>query len=520
MTDSGSGSQPIGDGRAAASLYETLPGTLQEVTAYEQAGLLLLDRQGLITNINAEAGLMLRCSLPDVVGRDFWDVVSGQIAEQHFAATKLGLASNLQYHFIAHDKFEGSWTEYTFISHPSGCTVSLRDVNKAKNTERLLRESERRNDLIFNVNPNAMWIFDTVSLQVVAVNQAAVEFYGIPRKMFLGLKVGALFPDGEGYALLNSLDTRMGARKGQLALEVCKQKKLDGQVVLVELAFGPIRWKEHNGVFVSLADVTERYLGDRELRRQNSDMEEELTRAHADLKKSSRDLQAFTHALSNDLLGPLHSANGFAAVLNDRYAAVLGDAGKRYINRIQGSIGQLAKLVDDLRVLVQLPQAGQMDAVDIAALCNLLIADFRRRDPDRVVTIELNTSQTIVADKILLTTALTCLLDNAWKFTARKAEGWIRVALLPGKVPSQTVLQVSDNGAGFDEAYAGKLFTAFQRLHSSADFPGSGLGLATVKSVAERHRGRVWAETGVTGASFYMSFPQDTCDGPVNIIDA
>jgi len=510
MTAFGGRSQSSGDGRATADPDETLPAALQAVPTNPQAGLLLLDKQGLITHINAEARQMLRCSPPDVVvGRDFQDLVSTQIAEQYLAATNPGLPSIVQHHFTTHDEQEGDWTEYTFILNPAGCSVSLRDVGVAKNTESLLRDSERRSDLIFNDNPNAMWVFDAVSLHIISVNHAAVEFYGIPRPVFLTLKMGALFPDGEGIALLTSINRSEGARGGKLVVEVCKQKKSDGKVVLVELACARIRSNEDQAIFVSLADVTERHLGDRALRRENAEVKKQLEKVDAELKKSSRDLQAFTYALSNDLQGPLHSANGFAAVLHDKYSAVLDDTGRRYIGRIQASLRQLARLVDDLGVLVQLPAPGQLEAVDIAALCNLLMADFRRRAPGRVVVMEIDTSRTLVADKILFARALTCLLDNAWKFTARKAEGWIRVALLPGKMPHETVLQVSDNGVGFDEAYTDKLFTAFQRLHSSADFPGNGLGLAIVKSVAERHSGRVWAETSLTGASFYMLFPQE-----------
>lgn len=475
-----------------------------------QVGLLLLDSQGIITSINAEAGQILRCLLPEALGRDFWDVVPEAIAEQHLAATRSGLFSYKQHRFIDHDEFEGTWTEYTFISNPAGCAVSLRDVGAAENAARLLWESERRNDLIFNVNPNAMWVFDTASLHIIAVNQAAEEFYGIPRHMFLKLKMDVLFPDGEGAALVSAIDSSLNVCKSKIALEICKQKKRGGEVVLVELACGRARWNQHQAIFVSLADVTQRHLSDRALRRENAQMGFELAKAKVDLKKTSGDLQAFTYALSNDLQGPLHSAHGFAAVLSDKYSPVLDDAGRRYINRIQASLGQLARLVDDLRVLVQLPTPSPTEAVDIAALCESMLAELRRREPARIVMMELDTSQTLVVDKTLFAIALGRLLDNAWKFTARKAEGWIRVALFPGQLPNEMVLQVSDNGVGFDEAYTETLFTAFQRLHSSADFPGNGLGLAIVKSVAERYSGRVWAETSHTGASFYMMFAQSS----------
>ena len=509
MTGSRGDRRSSGTGTAAARQDETLPGPLEAVPVSALAGLVFLDGRGCIVDINAEARHMLHCLLPDVAGRDFWDVVPEWLAEQQQAATRQALAASAQHHFTVHREFEGDWIEYAFIGHEGGCTVSLRDVSAARNTAALLKESERRNQLIFDANPNAMWVFDAVSLRIIAANQAAVVFYGIPRKMFLKLKMGALFPDGEGAALLSSMDLRKGAADGELSVQVCKQKKMDGQLVLVELACGRLRWQDHMAILVSLADVTERHLADRALRRENAEMEEELERVQADLKKSSRDLEAFTYALSNDLQGPLHAANGFAAMLSDKYSAVLDDAGKHYVDRIRASMRQLAKLVDDLRVLVQLPPPGEMQVVDVAALCELLVTDLKKRDPDRVVTMELDVSLPLVADKVLVTRAMTCLLDNAWKFTSRKAEGWIRVALLPGRVPAEKVLQVSDNGVGFDAAYTDKLFTPFQRLHSSADFAGNGLGLAIVEGVAERHGGRVWAETSPTGASFYMVFPQD-----------
>jgi len=352
-----------------------------------------------------------------------------------------------------------------------------------------------------------MWLFARSSLRIVAANQAAVRFYGIEHKEFLTLRIGALFPDGEGAALLNCLAP---GRAAPLQLRVCKQRKMDGQLVLVELAWGHVNWRGQQAVLVSLADVTERHLSDRALRRTNAGLVAELARRQSELENTRHDLAAFTAAVSSDLQDSLHVTNGFATTLAEKYSAVLDSQGRHYVSRIQASTRQLARLVDDLRTLAQLPLlSGNPETMDLLPVCHALIADLRKREPGRVVTIELAGSMPLVGDVRLLTTALTCLLDNAWKFTSKKAEAWIKVALVPGKTTDERVLQVSDNGAGFDATYGDRLFTAFARLHSSADFPGNGLGLAIVKGVAARYGGTVWAETTEqVGSSFFMTLPQ------------
>lgn len=494
-------------GADAGDALETVPGGLGYTPPHGQSGIVSLDAKGHILQIDAEALQLLHHGLPDLAGRHFWDAVPDDVVEHHQAATLEALASHAQHSFVVHHEFEGGWTEYAFIRHATGCVVTLRDVTASRNLKRMLEDSERRNQLIFEANPNAMWIFDDVSQRIIAANQAAVEFYGISRKTFLTLRMGALFPDGEGLALLSTLESGSASGEGELTAQICKQKKMDGQVVLVELACGRIRWNEHKAVLVSLADVTERHLADRALRRENAEMEEEIESLGAELKQTRRDLAAFTYALSNDLQAPLHAANGFAAILIDKYAGVLDDAGQRYVHRIQASTRQLARLVDDLRSLVQLPPRGEVGSMDVAAVCVALMDDLRKQEPTRKVTIETDAAHPLMADKNLVTRALACLLDNAWKFTSKKPEAWVNVTLQESPA-GELILQVSDNGPGFDAEYSDKLFTAFQRLHSSADFPGNGLGLAIVKSVAERHGGRVWAETDATGASFFMAFPQ------------
>ncbi len=476
------------------------------------SGIVLLNPQGQITEANAPALALLHCTLDDVLGHDFWDAVPEEIAGQYQEATGKALSASARHAFVANHPFEGSWIEYSFVRQARGIVVKLRDVASTQSLLQSLADSESYNQHLFEAHPAAMWLFERSSLRILAVNQAAVRFYGIAHKEFVTLRMGALFPDGEGAALLNSLNP---GRAVPLHLRVCKQRKMDGQVVLAELAWGHVNWRGQQAVLVSLTDVAERHLADSALRRANAELEEELARQNDALKSTRHDLAAFTAAVSSDLQDALHVTNGFATTLAEKYSAVLDRQGRHYVSRIQASTRQLARLVDDLRTLAQLPlRSNNPEEVDLAPLCHALIADLRQREPDRLVTIELPVSMPLVGDASLLMTALACLLDNAWKFTSNRTEAWIKVALLPGKTAEERVLQVSDNGAGFDVAYSDRLFTAFTRLHSSAEFAGNGLGLAIVKGVAARHGGAVWAETsGPVGASFFMALPRGAVSG-------
>lgn len=473
-------------------------------------GMVRLDARGRITDANARALELLQCTLEAVSGRDFWDAVPEEIAEQHESATTKALQASARHAFVAHQRFEGRWIEYTFRQYASGHVVSLSDVSSTQRLQHLLEDSERYNQLLFDANPTAMWMFDRRSLRILAANQAAINFYGISRNEFVTLRMEALFADGEGAALLGDLAPREAGTEVQFELRLCKQRKLDGQLVLVELACGHVIWNQHQAVLVSLADVTQRHLGDSALRRVNAELEQALARRQTELATARRDLDAFTQAVSSDLRDSLHVANGFATTLAEKYASVLDGQGMHYVSRIQASTRQLARLVDDLRTLAQLSQlSGDPETFDLVPLCRSQIAELTRRDPDRVLALEMADTLSVVGDRRLLGIALACLLENAWKFTSKRAEAWIKVALLPGKRLDELVLVVSDNGAGFDADYGEKLFSAFQRLHSSADFPGNGLGLAIVKGVAARHGGEVWAESaGQSGASFFMLLPQ------------
>lgn len=475
----------------------------------ELDGRLVLDAQWKIIEVNARALALLNCRMRALHGFDLWDVIPEEVASEHQDDTSNKLATSPYHSFVAHDKFEGTWIEFSFRREGTGFQLKLRDVASVKKLQRLLDDSERNNRLIFEVNPNAMWVFDARSLRILAANQAATAFYGISPKRFLTLNMSALFPPGDDAELLDYLASARGSRQPQLQPMLCKQLKMDGQVVLVELSCGNVSWHGHSAVLVGLADISRRHAQDRLSKLAHAGQDQELESLKSQLAHSERDLKALTFALSHELRGPLHAVNGFAALLGNKYGVVLGDVGEHYVSRIQGSSRQMAKLVHYLLTLARLPALSEkLERVDLAPVCKAIVADLRSGDLSRSVAFEMDTKMLLWGDSSLLTTAMACLLENAWKFTSRKDEGWIKVGLQPGKTAGEMVIVITDNGVGFDTAYTEKLFKPFQRLHSSADFPGNGLGLAIVQRVAERHHGSVWAQTDQFGATFFMALPQ------------
>lgn len=488
-------------GQAAASAE-----ALQAGLDLSPDGIVLLDSAGRVVAFNSGAQALMHSALGDLRDADFWDAVAEEIADEYRDATEQALQETGSHTFVVRHAFENQWVDYRLRQHDGGLLVTLRDVSAIHETLRSLRHSETCNQTLFDAHPQAMWLFDANSRHMLAVNNAAAALYGMAPAALGALSVESLFPEGEGAALLDSLPPG----DFQQEMRLCTQKRADGELMLVELACASVQWALRPAVLVSVTDVGARHLADAHLSRLNEELELRIEQCTAELQRSRGEFDAFTSAMLHDLKAPLHVIDGFSSTLAERHGAALDAQGQHYLTRIQASSHQLARLIDDLRTLTYLPRMAMVpDRVDLAPVCLRIVAELRKRGPTRHLVLEMEPALPIVCDKNQLSIALACLLDNAWKFTSRKEQGWIRVGLMPGENPAEIVLSVSDNGAGFDTAYADKLFTAFERLHSSVDFPGTGLGLAIVKRVAQLHGGEVWAVAADKGgASFFMSLPQ------------
>ena len=252
-----------------------------------------------------------------------------------------------------------------------------------------------------------------------------------------------------------------------------------------------------------------------QIARQNSDLEEArreleervLARTR-DLATANKELEAFSYSVSHDLRAPLRAIDGFSKALLSDYGPKLDERALHYLERVRAGTLRMSGLIDDLLGLARVSRRALVrQRVDVSEAARRVAAELSRHHPTRAVQVDIRDGLSAEADSHLLTIVLENLMGNAWKFTGKRVDALIEVGQkADGR---QAPFYVRDNGAGFDMAYADKLFGAFQRLHGDEDFEGTGIGLATVQRIVTRHGGSIWAEGEVDkGATFYFTLEQ------------
>lgn len=259
-------------------------------------------------------------------------------------------------------------------------------------------------------------------------------------------------------------------------------------------------------VFLDL--YNQKMLVEETYRKANEELEIKVQeRTHA-LMEANKELEAFSYSVSHDLRAPLRSMDGFSKALLTQYADQLDERGKDYLNRVRESAQKMGDLIDGMLILSRLGRKEiRREKVDLSSMCRDIIEELKKNETQRQVVVTIAKGLTAEADPALMFAAMENFLENAWKYTSQKQAAEISVGSFVEN--GEEVFFVKDNGAGFDMLYSDKLFGAFQRLHNANDFPGTGIGLVTIKRILERHGGRVWAqgEEG-KGATFYFTFSQ------------
>ncbi len=343
--------------------------------------------------------------------------------------------------------------------------------------------------------------------RIVSWNAGAEALYGYSREEAIGRVSDELFHTmfpAPKQGLLDALaDT--GHWEGEL-IHTAK----DGHKVVV--ASHQVVYKDATGRAVAILevnnDITEQKRAQDEVTRLNAELERRVIQRTAELEASNKELEAFSYSVSHDLRAPLRAIDGFSNALLKNYLDKLDPKGQDYLQRVRAAAQRMAQLIDDI---LGLSRAGRVEMhperVDLSEMARDILDDLGKSQPKRGAEIAVEPGMTVTGDAHLLRIALDNLLGNAWKFTANRAPARIEVGSIEQN--GERVYFVRDNGAGFDPKYADKLFSPFQRLHSDAEFAGTGIGLALVQRIIRRHGGRIWTEAAVEeGATFYFTLPE------------
>ncbi|MEM9008144.1 MAG: PAS domain S-box protein, partial [Cyanobacteria bacterium P01_F01_bin.86] len=247
--------------------------------------------------------------------------------------------------------------------------------------------------------------------------------------------------------------------------------------------------------------------------------EEQLRKTLTQLEASNNELEAFAYSVSHDLRAPLRAINGFSQALLEDYSNQFDEDAEYYFERIQANANRMGRLIDGLLRLSRVSRSElSYTTVDLSALAQEALHDLQSAEPDRSINLIVASGLTVLADSALMRIVMMNLLENAWKFTSNHATARIEFGVLPpnSAASPDPIYFVKDDGAGFDMAYSHKLFGVFQRLHSFDEFPGTGIGLASVRRAIHRHGGQVWAEAAVQqGATIFFTVPSPSFQTPV-----
>jgi PAS domain S-box-containing protein len=392
--------------------------------------------------------------------------------------------------------------KYDESNIPIGIIGTVQDITDQKLISIALHESESRYRILFEQNPAPMLIYERDTLKMLATNEAFNKHYGYSQEETLAMRLPDLYPPEEKESIAKlALDLH-----GYQDVGEWHHKRKDGSFISIIARSNDLLYESHVARVAVLSDVTERKLAEEKIRTINIELEEQVSKRTEQLAAANKDLESFAYSISHDLRAPLRHIDGFSRLLKNNMAQESEET-IRYCNKITESSTKMASMIDALLAFSKLGRKSlQKTEINLNQLVNNVIKHFEPDIENRNIEWHVGDLPTFYGDFNLMQLVFENLISNAIKFTSKKEKAIIEIEKynIPG---SRCGFYIKDNGAGFDMAYADKLFGVFQRLHTKEEFEGTGIGLANIKQIIQKHGGTIRAEGEVNkGTTFYITF--------------
>lgn len=378
----------------------------------------------------------------------------------------------------------------------------IRNISERKNIEAALRKSEEKYRGIFD-NIQDVYYETNLEGKLLEMSPSIYRLAGFKREELIGKSIIELYDISESRTeLIKTLTEKEAITDYEINI-----KNIRGEIINCSL--NSILKFDDKGkplkIIGSIRDISERKKSEKEIKKLYSNLEKIVSERTRQLELSNNELEAFSYSVSHDLRAPLRSISGFSQALLEDYYENLDNQAKDYLNRIVSSCSQMTQLIDDLLNLSRISRwTINSENINLSFIANEIINEFKVQQPEKKIQISIADNLVVSGDKQLLKIVVQNLLENAWKYSGKTENPKIEFGKT--KQSGKEVFFVKDNGVGFDMKYAGKLFGVFQRLHSTKEFPGSGVGLSTVQRIIQRHNGQIWAEAKVNeGATFFFT---------------